>query len=272
MAKAKRGKHTPPEKMKPSTLWNTPNAKRPKDLGGSAATVLTGSPAVKYVGIARGRQAGGPFLALEQRCTIRAGIAALRQAGLGYADTDPAKLHSGIVQDKKADAALIAAAQTGNDLATAAEGMRKQVSEAGAGLATAAWGLRGLYVLASYAGFAMAQSAAAIGVNFIPVAGQIASAVIGAKTAVESAVMAAANKAFQGMVKDGLARAGHKKKANTAINTALAASLSQGGPANPAEIARAKSSDFSVPLIVGGIVAAGVVVLLLFRSPKVSNA
>ena len=271
MAKPKRGKRTPPEKMKPSTLWNTPNAKRPKDLGGTIATVLTGSPAVKYVSIARGRQAGGPFLALEQRCTIRGGIAALRQAGLAYEDTDPAKLHSGLAQAKKADAALVAAAGTGDDLASASEGMRKKVSAAGAGLATAAWGLRGLYVLASYAGFAMAQTAAAVGVNFIPVAGQIASAVIGAKTAVESAVMAKANKDFQGMVKDGLTRAGAKKKANAAINTALAASISQGGPANPADIARAKSSSLSIPLIVGGIVAAGVVVFLLSR-PKVSNA
>jgi len=265
MAKAQKQRKTRAMKIAPATLWATPNEKRHKDLVGTAGAVLTGSPAVAYVAIARGNRAGGPMLALEQRATIRAGIAALRQAGRGYADTDPAKLRSGLVQSEKADAALVKAAGTGTDLASASAGMRRKVVKAGNGISTAAWGLRGLYVLASYAGFATAQAAAAIGVNFIPVAGQIASAVIGAKAGIEGAVMAKANKDFQGMIKDGLARAGTPKpKADRAINTALAASLTEGGEAAPADVDRAKSGP-SIPLIVGGIVAAGIVLLLVNR-------
>jgi hypothetical protein len=271
MAKARKKKQrktTPAMKIAPAKLWATPNEKRHKDVVGTVGAVLTGSPAVAYVAIARGNRAGGPMLALEQRATIRAGIAALRQAGRGYAATDPAKLHSGLVQGEKADAALVKAAGTGTNLASASAGMRRKVVKAGNGIATAAWGLRGLYVLASYAGFAAAQAAAAIGVNFIPIAGQIASAVIGAKAGIEGAVMAQANKDFQGMIKDGLARAGTPKpKADKAINTALAASLTEGGKAAPADVARAKSGP-SVPLIVGGVVVAGIVVLLLVRRQR----
>jgi hypothetical protein len=263
--KKSKGKSRRPMKMDPAVLWSMPNDKRPTDVGGTIGAAMTGSPAVKYVAVARGRRAGGPMLALERRATIRAGIAALRQSGRGYENVDPAKLHSGLVQGKKADAELVRAAGTGDDLASASEGMRRKVAAEGKGVATAAWGLRGLYVLASYAGFAAAQAAAAIGVNFIPVAGQIASAAIGAKSAIEGAVISKANRDFQGMVKDGLARAGAPKpKADKAINTALAASLTEGGEAAASDVARAKSGP-PLPLVVGGVVAAGIVVLLLLR-------
>ena len=261
----KKGKSTRPMKMDPALLWSMPNDKRPKDLAGTIGAVVSGSPAIKYVAVARGRRASGAMLALERRATIRAGIAALRQAGRAYVGVDPAKLRSGLVQSKKSDAELVKAAGTGDDLASAAEGMRRKVVAEGKGIATAAWGLRGLYVLASYAGFATAQAAVAIGVNFIPVAGQIASAAIGAKAGVEGAVIAKANRDFQGMVKDGLARAGAPKpKADKAINTALAASLTEGGEAASTDVDRAKSGP-SVPLVIGGVVAAGIVVLLLLR-------
>lgn len=265
MAKHAKGKSKRPMKIDPATLWGTPNDKRAKDIGGSVGAVLAGSPAVKFVAVARGHKAGGPMRPLEQRATIRAGIAALRQSGRGYADIDPAKLRSGLVQGKQSDAALVKAAGVGDDLASAAVAMQKKVAEQGKGIATAAWGLHGLYVLAAYSGFAAAQAASAIGVNFIPIAGQIASAAIGAKSAIEGAVIAKANKDFQAMIKDGLARAGAPKpQADAAINTALAASLTQGGAASPTDVARAKSGP-PLPLIVGGAIAAGIVLFLVFR-------
>jgi len=265
MAKVKQKNKTRAMKIAPATLWATPNVKRHKDLIGTAGAVLTGSPAVAYVAVARGNRAGGPMLALEQRATIRAGIAALRQAGRGYADVDPAKLRSGLVQGANADAALVKAAGVGDDLASACDGIRVKVGKAGNGVATAAWGLRGLYVLAGYAGFAAAQGAAAIAVNVIPVVGQAASAVIAGKSAIEGAVLGKANKDFQAMVKDGMARAGASKPAaDNAVNTALAASLTEGGEASPTDVARARSG-LSVPLIAGGVLAAGIVVFLLLR-------
>lgn len=262
---AKKGRKAP-EKTKPERLWSMKPSDRPKDAGGSVAAVLTASPAIKYVSLARGRYTKAMH-ALDDRATIRAGISAIKQAGLGYDDVDPAKLHSGLVATKKADAKLLSAAGTGDTLGAAASGMRRKVVKlGGTGLARAAWGLRGLYVLAAYSGFAAVQGAAAIGVNFIPVAGQIASAAIAAKGGVEGAVIAKANKDFQGMVKDGLGRAApaKPKSADKAINTALASSFSEGGEADPAQVATAKAGP-PMALVVGGVAAAALVLVLLLR-------
>jgi hypothetical protein len=188
-------------KIDPAKLWGMPNSQRPQDILGSTAAIATGSPSVAYLSVAKGNRAAGPFIALEQRATIRAAIAVMQQLGKTSANADA--LHSGLVQSVVADDALTKAAG-GGSLSVAADRMRHKIASMGKNAAKAAWGFRGLYILKSYAGVGAAEATAAVAVNVIPVAGQIVSAILGVKSTAEGAVLAKAATDFQAMAKSGI--------------------------------------------------------------------
>lgn len=185
----------------PQALWTMPYDKRKVDVSGLL------SPEDSIVAVAKGMNPGA-LKALEDRAVIKGGLMALLAAGVSTYDPTPLKITTvNLVRD---DEALIKAAgvkltgSVGKDLSAAAEKVRKQVSQYGDGLKKAAWGLRGLYVLGTLIGFQVVRAGAAIGVQFIPVFGQIIGAAIAAHGSLTSSVAENVKNQLNGFIETGM--------------------------------------------------------------------
>jgi len=185
----------------PQALWTMPYDKRKVDVSGLL------SPEDSIVAVAKGMNPGA-LKALEDRAVIKGGLMALLAAGVSAYDPTPLKITTvNLVRD---DEALIKAAgvkltgSVGKDLSAAAEKVRKQVSQYGDGLKKAAWGLRGLYVLSTLIGFQVVRAGAAIGVQAIPLFGQIIGAAIAAHGSVTSSVAANVTSQLNDFVETGM--------------------------------------------------------------------
>jgi len=190
----------------PQKLWTMAYNKRKIDLSG-----LLG-PEETIVAVAKGMRPGPAAIALEDRAVIKGGLMVLFAAGLST--YDPTLLKVTTANLAKDDKKLIEAAgvtpgkNIGKSLSEAADKVRKKVSKYGDSLKKAAWGLRGLYILGTLVGFQMVTAAAALGVNFIPGAGQIISATLAAKSGVTSAVANNVKNQLNGFVEAGLTEFG----------------------------------------------------------------
>lgn len=148
-------------KLPYAALWRMDPEKRPFSAWGIIGTAnvpnlmaaYIAAPYSTFVPIARGARPVGPLLPMEYRATIRGGLAALRGAGVkGYTRVSVDKLDSRIVQSKRSDDALVAAAgQRGKSLKTAARHIQRVVSREK--LDRPAFAARALYILANAKGF-----------------------------------------------------------------------------------------------------------------------
>jgi hypothetical protein len=185
----------------PQALWTMPYSRRKVDVSG-----LLG-PEESIIAVAKGMNPGAMF-ALEDRAVIKGGLMALFAAGLSTYDPTPLKVTTlNLPEDDKALVKAAGGKLTKNlskDLSDAAEKVRKQVSAQGDGLKKAAWGLRGLYILGTLVGFQIVSAGVALGVNFIPVAGQIASAVLAAKHGITAAIAENVKNQLNGFVETGM--------------------------------------------------------------------
>lgn len=217
----------------PQALWTMPYSKRKVDVSG-----LLG-PEQSIIAVAKGMNPG-VLTALEDRAVIKGGLMALFAAGLSAYDPTPLKITTANL--KRDDEDIIKAAggkltgNIGKDLSAAAEKVRKQVSAQGDGLKKAAWGLRGLFVLGTLVGFQIVSAGVALGVNFIPIAGQIASAVLAAKSGITTAIATNVKNQLNSFVETGMseyALALQEKQAAAAPGRgkAVGGGLQQGGAA-----------------------------------------
>jgi len=242
----------------PQKLWTMKYSRRKVDLSG-----LLG-PEESIVAVAKGMNPG-ILKSLEDRAVIKGGLMALFAAGLSA--YDPTGLKITTANLKRDDEALIEAAgvtpgkNIGKSLSEAAEKVRKQVSKQGDALKKAAWGLRGLYILGTLVGFQMVTAAAALGVNFIPVAGQIISAGLAAKAGITTAIANNVKNQLNSFVETGMteyALALQEKQVRAPGGKAVGGGLQQGGGAGLLA---------SVPtwgwVAAGAAVTAGIAFLLL---------
>lgn len=185
----------------PQTLWTMPYSKRKVDVSG-----LLG-PEESIIAVAKGMNPGAMF-ALEDRAVIKGGLMALFAGGLSTYDPTGLKVTTlNLPEDDKALVKAAGGKLTNNlskDLSAAAEKVRKQVSAQGDGLKKAAWGLRGLYVLSTLTGFQVVSSAVTLGVNLVPVVGQVVSAALAAKHGITAAIANNVKSQFNGFVETGM--------------------------------------------------------------------
>ena len=187
-----------------AALWSTPPTQRKFDATGLF------SPEDTLIAIARGARPSGPLEELDARATIVGGIAALRAIDGPKKWADPKKLHAQTAQSGKLDAALIKAAHGDGKgrkaLLSAAKRVRVAVHRRE--LDRLAWDYRGLAILASMKGAALAHSAAAtiLAVAFAP-AGAIAGAHIAVTQAIAKKVGDAFNKDAKKALKEARAAA-----------------------------------------------------------------
>ena len=174
-----------------AALWSTPPSQRKFDATGLF------SPEDTLIAIARGARPSGPLEELEARATIVGAISALRAIDGPKKWTDPKKLLAQTAQSAKHDAALIKAAHADGKgrKALLAAAKRVRVAVHRRELDRLAWNYRGLAILASMKGAALAHSAAAtiLAVAFPP-AGAIAGAHIAVTQAIAKKVADAFNK------------------------------------------------------------------------------
>lgn len=183
----------------PEQLWRTDPNQRPADVFGVISGNLMGGED-EVIAVAKGAQTSFKSRPTEDRATIRGGLAVLAMAGRSKVDVKA--LSSKVVQGPKADAALIRAAGGGSDLKSAANLVRKKVSDAK--LERAAWGARGLYILENLKGFSAARGVGAtVSALFGPI-GMAIGAAMGIHGAVSGKVAEEATRRFKAYVKQGL--------------------------------------------------------------------
>ena len=208
-----------------STLWTMNPEKRKIDASGVLSVEDT------LIAVARGMRPSFALLPLENRAVIKAGLTVL--GAIGESTVNVANLKITVINLKKDDDALVKAAGTsrsgtiGVQLARAAAAIRAKVAKIGGkALSKAAWGARGLFILGVMPGFLLAHSATAIGVNFIPVAGQIISAAMAAHIAITQAIAKQVATALDSDLKAGLKQAKIDAKARVAAKVAAASKAS----------------------------------------------
>jgi hypothetical protein len=202
----------------PEALWRMDPATRPINvLGFFTGTMAGGEDEV--IAVAQGARTSFKNRPSEDRATIRGGLAVLKAAGVpGYENVDPDAMKSAIIQSKAEDAKLIAASG-GGDLKTAAARMRATVSKYG--LERAAWGARGLYILALLKGFAAVRSTAGTVVSAVGgVIGMFVSAAMAIHGSVSTNVAKGLAAKFNGYIVEGVALA--KPKIDAMKQAALA--------------------------------------------------
>jgi hypothetical protein len=183
-----------------AALWTMKYSKRKVDVSGALG------PEETIIAVAKGMNPGA-MIALEDRAVIKGGLMALYLAGLS--DVDPSSLKVTTLNLKKDDEALIRAAGgkvTGlmqKDLTAAADIVRGKVSAQGDNLKTAAWGLRGNYILLTLMGFQMGHATAAMILSVIPVTAIIGAA-MSAHVAITKAVAENVSNQMNYFVKDGM--------------------------------------------------------------------
>mgnify|MGYP001585905566 CR=1 FL=1 len=187
----------------PATLWRMDPTKRKLDFSGLLSAEDT------LVAVARGMQPSFVLRALEDRAAIKGGLTVLRAAGAYTGDVS--KLKVTVANLPKDDEALLRAAggggsgSMGQRLSGAARKVRSKVVQVGGdALATAAWGARGLLVLATMPGFLIAHTAAGIAVNFVPIVGQIVSAASAGHIAVTQTIAKKVAEELKGNLNAGL--------------------------------------------------------------------
>ena len=183
-----------------AALWSMKYSKRKVDVSGALG------PEDSIIAVAKGMNPGA-MIALEDRAVIKGGLMALYLAGLS--DIDPTSLKVTTLNLKKDDEALIRAAGgkvTGlmqKDLTAAADIVRGKVSAQGDNLKTAAWGLRGNYILMTLVGFQMGHATAATILSMIPVTAIIGAA-MSAHVSISKAVAENVSNQMNYFVKDGM--------------------------------------------------------------------
>ncbi len=183
-----------------AALWTMTYSKRKADVSGALG------PEETIIAVAKGMNPGA-MVGLEDRAVIKGGLMALYLAGLS--DVDPSSLKVTTLNLAKDDEALIRAAGgkvTGSmqkDLNAAAEIVRGKVSAQGDNLKTAAWGLRGNYILLTLMGFQMGHATAAMILSVIPVTA-IVGAAMSAHVAITKAVAENVSNQMNYFVKDGM--------------------------------------------------------------------
>lgn len=213
----------PPEK-----LWNTdPDHRKINVIGIVTGTMAGGDD--ELIVVAQGARTSFKNRVLEDRATIRGGVAALHAAGVsGY--PNPERLHSDLFQSKERDAALVKAARGGRDIRSAADHMRKVIRQHG--LERAAWGARGLYLLANLTGFQIVRGTVSTVLAVIPTGvTQIVAAAVAGHGAISAAVAKGAADKFSKYVKEGLASYRKKQEAAAAAGVPAAAPPASGTPA-----------------------------------------
>jgi hypothetical protein len=183
-----------------AALWSMTYSKRKVDVSGALG------PEETIIAVAKGMNPGA-MVGLEDRAVIKGGLMALYLAGLS--DVDPTSLKVTTLNLAKDDEALIRAAGgkvTGSmqkDLNAAAEIVRGKVSAQGDNLKTAAWGLRGNYILLTLVGFQMGHATAAMVLSMIPVTALIGAA-MSAHATISKAVAENVSNQMNYFVKDGM--------------------------------------------------------------------
>ena len=254
-------------KSPPDVLWSTPLTKRLINVAGalSPGVLGPGTGEDALLGIAAGAQPGGPMYDMEYRATILGGAAALRAARVGaYAKlgTPSKTLTANVIGSKKLNDAITSYAKLkGKSLKDAALAMRDLVAKQGKGLATAAWGYRGLYLLGNLKALQTARTVAIIGIQFIPVVGQIVGAGMSAHGAISALIAKQTVADMNGYVKSGLAK--YAKDKATATRKKAAAKAAQAGreaaltlpPATlPTRSLAPPATPSKLPWIIGGII------------------
>jgi hypothetical protein len=185
-----------------AALWTMKYSKRKVDVSGALG------PEDSIIAVAKGMNPGA-MIALEDRAVIKGGLMALYLAGLSEAN--PSSLIVTTLNLKKDDEALIRAAGgkvTGlmqKDLTAAADIVRGKVSAQGDNLKTAAWGLRGNYILMTLVGFQMAHATAAMVVGMMPnPITMVVGAVMSAHVSISKAVAENVSNQMNYFVKDGM--------------------------------------------------------------------
>lgn len=198
----------------PEQLWETDPQKRPIGLLGLATGMLGGEDMI--VDVARGARTSLLNRAADDRATIRGGLSVLAQAG--HRQVNVEKLSSKLVQGKQQDAALIKAAGGGGSLRGAADRVRAEVVQAG--LARAAWGARGLYLLANVRGMHAVRGTVAGVVSLVFPIGTVIGAAMAVHGAVTGQLARAASAQFSRFVAEGLERAQAKQPTPGAFSPA----------------------------------------------------
>lgn len=196
----------------PAQLWRTDPAKRRVDFSGLLSVEDT------LIAIAKG-MAPGVLDKMEDRATIKGGVASLKALKVKpWASRSVSKLQTRTVQSEKDDAALVKAAGRGKNLREAAKYIQGQVVKHH--LSQAAWGARQGYILGNIKGFQIVHGLTASALNFVPVAGNIASAAAAAHLAISGVIAKDVATMATSNVTKGLAyakkRAGKKAPASSA--------------------------------------------------------
>lgn len=184
------GKHTV-KGIGAEGLWAMDPAKRPiQPMGFFTGTLAGGEDEV--IVIAAGARTSFKNRIVEDRATIRGGLAALKAAGVEpYASVNVDALKSGIFQSNKQDAALVRAAggqgDKQSDVKDAANAIRQVVIDHH--LARAAWGARGLYILGNLKGFTVSRGVSGVVSGLLGPVGMIISGAMAAHGAISGAVM-----------------------------------------------------------------------------------
>lgn len=254
----------------PYRLWTMPLKKRLINVAGalSPGVLGPGTGEDALTAIAAGAQPGFPLHDLEYRATILGALAVLKAVGIKpYSTRNFALLKANVVGSDKLNAQIVAAAGLrGRKLKVAALTMQRVVAKKGKALATAAWGMRGLAIMANLKAFQIARAGATIGVQFVPVVGQIVGAAVAAHGSISAVIAKAEIAKLNGYVKSGIAayRSAELKNAakagesaTSASKTAVAASIS------PAPTATTPTTI--LPWIVGGVALLAVVAFFATR-------
>lgn len=211
----------------PAQLWRTDPAKRRVDFSGLLSVEDT------LIAIAKG-MAPGVLDKMEDRATIKGGVASLKALKVKpWASRSVSKLQTRTVQSEKDDAALVKAAGRGKNLREAAKYIQGQVVKHH--LSQAAWGARQGYILGNIKGFQIVHGLTASALNFVPVAGNIASAAAAAHLAISGVVAKDVATMATSNVTKGLAyakkRAGKKAPASSTAKPRSTASAPAAAPA-----------------------------------------
>jgi len=275
----------------PEQLWRTDPARRPINVLGIFTGTLAGGED-EVIAVAQGGRTSFKNRTAEDRATIRGGLAVLNIAGVrGYGSVNVESLSSKLVQGKQQDQKLIRAAGGGNTLKAAANHIRGIVSKHG--LDRAAWGARGIYILANLKGFAKVRHVAAgVSAIFGPI-GMLVGAAVEGHGAISAAVAKKLAAKFNTYVTEGIEsyKAKVAKKASTGEKHARpttdskAAADAAADAANTATSAdrslvsasAASASSVTAPtskrtwLLLGGAVAGGLLLIAVAFGGKKSG-
>lgn len=232
----------PPEKM-----WVLPLSARKIGAAGQFG------PSDAGVAIAKGMRPVGPGLAKwDMRASIRGGVKALQAAGIApwTRAPDADKGLQSPVLAKKADSVLIRAAGGGRSLEGAYEYIKKQVAKRGNGLARAAWGFRGLYMLQDVS---KSEGGKAVATAIVTVINPLVGAAMAAHTGITSGWAARVRGDMQVFIQSGLAMYAAEQQAKAA----KAPAVTPGG-FQPA-VTPVGVSPFPWGWVLAGVAVAGVV-------------